>query len=81
MKDDHPIHVLISYKELESHGMMPNELHIWMLERFGLTGDLYSYHPSYNHFTYSFKDEKDAVFFTLRWGGLIRTVEMVENLF
>lgn len=78
MKSTHPIRVLVSYPDLDANGTRSNELHIWMIDNFGLTGDRYRFHPELDYLIYSFRDEKDAVFFTLRWGGRIRKTELVE---
>lgn len=48
-----------------------NEMHIWCLDNFGLTGSRYLYRPGDKFMTYSFREENDAVLFSLRWGGSI----------
>jgi hypothetical protein len=78
MKSDHPIRVQISYPELEADGTRSNDLHIWMIENFGLTGDRYKFHPELFYMIYSFRDEKDAILFALRWGGRVQKIELVE---
>ena len=63
--------VSLALSDLASQVIFPNEVHIWSVEMFGLTGDRYLYHPALNHMIYEFTDEKDAVMFMLRWGGQI----------
>ena len=44
-----------------------NEVHIWVIETFGLPGHKFEYQPEYIDMVYRFKYEKDAVMFSLRW--------------
>lgn len=68
----------LTYPELTANGTVSNELHIWMMENFGLTGDRYQYHPEIHHMVYTFRDEKDAMVFALRWGGRIVKMYTVD---
>ena len=71
MKEFYPYQVKITYPELDENGVRSNELHIWMIENFGLPGGRYMFNPEIRFLTYSFREEKDAIFFTLRWGSRI----------
>lgn len=46
------------------------DVHVWVLETFGLNGERYLYHPTSDAMVYEFDDEKDAIHFALRWNGL-----------
>jgi len=71
MKEFYPYQVKVTYPGLAADGTQCNELHIWMIENFGLPGGRYMYHPEIRFLSYSFREEKDAVFFTLRWGARV----------
>ena len=58
-----PIKIFLSTK-IEDHSL--SEIHIWMIENLGLPGHRYQYHPSFD-VVYKFKDERDAIWFKLRW--------------
>lgn len=44
-----------------------NEKCAWALEQFGLPGDRFITHPTEEFMDFLFHDEKDALFFSLRW--------------
>ena len=44
-----------------------DETCIWAIEQFGLPGDKYLTRCSENSMDFSFNEEKDAVFFALKW--------------
>lgn len=40
---------------------------VWAMETFGLPGDKYITHPHEDYMDFIFKDERDAIHFSLRW--------------
>lgn len=44
-----------------------NEACAWAVEHFGLPGENYMTHPTENNMKFLFKNEKDAILFTLKW--------------
>lgn len=46
-----------------------NEACTWAIEQFGLPGAKFTAHPTEDHMDFHFLDERDAVFFALRWHG------------
>ena len=44
-----------------------NETCAWAMEQFGLPGDKYYTHPTQGYMDFYFQDEKDAIYFSLRW--------------
>jgi hypothetical protein len=44
-----------------------NHICIWAIEQYGLPGDKYTWHPLGSYMKFHFKDEKDAIHFSLRW--------------
>ena len=44
-----------------------DETCIWAMEKFGLPGGKYTTHPTENYMDFYFQDEKDAIYFSLRW--------------
>jgi len=47
-----------------------NDISIWCVETFGLPGDRYITDISTEHMTWFFREDKDAVFMKLKFGGL-----------
>jgi hypothetical protein len=45
-----------------------NDIAIWVVETFGLPGDRYITDISTEHMTWFFRQDKDAVFMTLKFG-------------
>ena len=44
-----------------------NQICAWAMEKFGLPGDKYTTHPTENYMDFYFQDERDAIYFSLRW--------------
>jgi hypothetical protein len=44
-----------------------NEACAWAVEHFGLPGENYMTHPTENDMKFLFKNEEDAILFTLKW--------------
>lgn len=44
-----------------------NETCIWAVEQYGLPGKKYETHPTENYMDFLFKEERDAIMFSLRW--------------
>jgi len=44
-----------------------DEICIWAIEKFGLPGDKFTWHPTEDYMIFDFVDERDAVHFMLRW--------------
>lgn len=44
-----------------------NDICIWAIEQFGLTGDRFTWHATDTHMHFDFNNEKDAIHFILRW--------------
>jgi hypothetical protein len=40
---------------------------VWVLEQFGLPGNNYHAHCTENYMDFVFNDERDAIYFSLRW--------------
>jgi hypothetical protein len=45
-----------------------NETCAWAMEQYGLPGDKFTTHPMEDYMDFYFKDERDAIYFSLRWG-------------
>jgi hypothetical protein len=45
-----------------------NETCAWAIEQFGLPGNKFTTDPTVDYMDFYFKDERDAVYFELRWG-------------
>jgi hypothetical protein len=39
----------------------------WVIEKYGLPGLKYECHPEQDYMDFFFKDERDAIHFSLRW--------------
>ena len=44
-----------------------NETCAWAIEQFGLPGEKYVTHPTKDYMEFLFKNEQDAIMFSLRW--------------
>jgi len=44
-----------------------NETCIWAIEQFGLPGDRFTTNTTEDYMDFYFRDEKDAIWFKLRW--------------
>lgn len=44
-----------------------NEACAWAVEHFGLPGENYMTHPTENNMKFLFKNQEDAILFTLKW--------------
>jgi hypothetical protein len=44
-----------------------NEACAWAVEHFGLPGENYMTHPTEHNMKFLFKNEEDAILFTLKW--------------
>jgi hypothetical protein len=44
-----------------------NEICAWCVEQCGLPGDRFEWHPKIDYMEFYFKNEKDAIHFSLRW--------------
>lgn len=44
-----------------------DEICIWTIEKFGLPGHKFTWHPTEDYMIFEFVDERDAVHFMLRW--------------
>ena len=44
-----------------------NETCAWAIEQFGLPGNKFTTHPTEEYMDFVFVDNKDAVYFSLRW--------------
>lgn len=47
-----------------------NDISVWCIETYGLPGDRYITDISAQHMTWFFREDKDAVFMRLKFGGL-----------
>ena len=45
-----------------------NEKCAWAVKKFGLPGDKFETHATEDYMDFYFKDERDAIYFELRWG-------------
>jgi len=59
--------VKIAWHDGSSNIPIWNEICVWAVEQFGLPGDRFQWVPEKSHMEFYFKDEKDAIHFTLRW--------------
>lgn len=44
-----------------------NEICAWAIDTYGLPGSKYEWHPYEEYMEFNFYDEKDAIYFVLRW--------------
>jgi hypothetical protein len=44
-----------------------NEICAWCVERYGLPGTVYTWHPRTEYMEFRFHNESDAIHFILRW--------------
>lgn len=44
-----------------------NDICAWAIEKFGLPGNKFEWHPTEDYMDFYFYDEKDAIHFMLRW--------------
>lgn len=44
-----------------------NEICAWTIDKFGLPGDKFTWHPTEDYMIFDFVDERDAIHFMLRW--------------
>jgi hypothetical protein len=45
-----------------------NETCAWAVEQFGLPGDRFTTHATEDYMDFYFVDERDAIYFELKWG-------------
>ena len=73
---DNPITIGISWckrdmsawYEYEYDSAVMVEACVWVIEQWGLPGDRYTTSPTQHGMDFHFKNEQDAVFFSLKWG-------------
>jgi hypothetical protein len=65
-------HCTIPWSDWAHNRYYWNDLTADAMELFGLPGDRYITDISENHMTYSFKSDKDAVIFRLKFGEFIQ---------
>ena len=44
-----------------------DEICIWAIEQYGMPGDKFTWHPTADYMIFDFVDERDAIYFMLRW--------------
>jgi hypothetical protein len=44
-----------------------DEICIWAIEKFGMPGEKFTWHPTQDYMIFDFIDERDAIHFMLRW--------------
>jgi len=59
--------VQIPYNKRNDDSFLWNEACAWAIEQFGLPGEKYLTHLNSDHIHFLFRNEEDAVVFTLRW--------------
>lgn len=79
------ITIRVPWTDPMNHGNAWNELLAWTVETYGLPGEKVSFHPTENWMDFAFDDEKDALMFQLKTGGIRRyreeyTAEFVGRL-
>lgn len=59
--------VTLDWRDGRNNTAAWNEICAWAIEKFGLPGDRFTWHPTEDHMEFNFEHEEDAVYFILRW--------------
>ena len=71
------ITIRVPWSDPYNHGDAWNELLAWTVETYGLPGEKVNFHPTADHMDFTFGDEKDALMFQVKTGGVRRTDEEI----
>ena len=77
--------IRVPWTDPYNHGDAWNELLAWTVETYGLPGEKVNFHPTADHMDFTFDDEKDALMFQVKTGGVRRdqadiTVDFIGGL-
>ena len=62
--------IRVPWTDPYNHGDSWNELLAWTVETYGLPGEKVNFHPTADHMDFTFSDEKDALMFQVKTGGV-----------